>query len=372
MIEGVHFVSVRRAGQPTTWYVYAWRGGPRIKRVQGRAKPVLTHQDLGALKAALDSRRSVDPTILRSLIREWRSEDPERPSSPEWEALAKSTKKTWGSALDRIEERWGDIPLSVWDDPRMVSKVVAWRDSRASTPRAADIGVQTLRALLEFGRLRGRVAMNVANGIPSLYRNGQRAEIIWTGEDIQKFIATALELERPQLADGIRLAALTGLRRADLVTLEWEHIGETAIRKRALKTSRKKRQFVTIPIVPALRALLDELRTRKRDAGVSTVLVNSFGEPWSADGFGGSFNRVRDQAQVVHIDPDTEARSAKHLHDLRGTFCTQLLADYGLSDDEAAGIMGWSLEKVSSIRRVYVDDAALIGSLAKRMSAPGK
>lgn len=371
MIDGVHYVPIRKRGRPTVWYVYAWRGGPRIKRAVGKQKPALNHADLAALKLALESRTVVDPTIFRSLIREWRSGNPERASSPEWEALAASTRKTWGSALDRIEEKWGDVPLAVWNDPRMVAKVVAWRDSRSDTPRAADIGVQTLRALLEFGRLRGRVSINVANGIPSLYKNGQRAEIVWTDDDIERFIASAKDLKRPQLIDGLRLAALTGLRRADLVTLEWDHIGDTAIRKRALKSSRRKRRYVTIPIVDELQELLSDLRTRERARGVETVLVNSFGEPWSADGFGGSFNRIRDHAQVAYIDPDTGAHSAKHLHDLRGTFCTKLLTHHGLSDDEAAGIMGWSVEKVSSIRRVYVDDAALIGSLAKRMSARG-
>ncbi|MDF1835942.1 MAG: tyrosine-type recombinase/integrase [Alteraurantiacibacter sp. bin_em_oilr2.035] len=270
--------------------------------------------------------------------------------------------------MNLIEERWGEVPLVVWNDPRMVAKVVAWRDSRAKTPRAADIGVQTLRALLEFGRLRGHVSINVANGIPSLYRTGQRAEIIWTDNDVALFIKSAQKLERPHLADGLRLAALTGLRRADLVTLEWDHVGETAIRKRALKSSRKKRQFVTVPIVSELKDLLADLQTRRRIEGVKTVLVNSFGEAWSADGFGGSFNRIRDHANIVHVDGDTDEEHKKHLHDVRGTFCTKLLTEHGLSDDETARIMGWSVAKVASIRQVYVDDSALIHSLAGRMS----
>ena len=64
-----------------------------------------------------------------------------------------------------------------------------------------------LRSLLEFGRLRGRVVLNVAAKIPNLYRNGQRAEIIWTDEDIARFEAKAAELKRPGLTDGLRLAA---------------------------------------------------------------------------------------------------------------------------------------------------------------------
>jgi integrase len=368
-MKGVHFVRIARSkGRAPLWYIYAWRGGPRIARIESRKKPRLGHEHLALIKEAYDGRRQVDPATLRALIREWRFGTRHGFPSPEWQALSPGTKKTWGFALDLIEDKWGDVPLSVWSDPRMVAKVVAWRDSRAATPRAADIGVTTLRALLEFGRLRGRVAINVAAGIPALYRNGHRAEIVWTEEDIARFTAAAVELKREHIADGLRLAALTGLRRADLVTLEWDHVGENAIRKKALKSSRKKRQFVTVPIVPQLRHLLDELKARPRQPGVRTVLVNSYGKAWSEDGFGGSFNRVRDHAGIFHVDPDTGKRCAKHLHDVRGTFCTRLLTEAGLRDEEVASIMGWSLAQVSSIRRIYVDDTALIGSIASRMS----
>lgn len=368
-MKGIHFVRVQpRKGNLPVWYIYAWRGGPQIARIESRSKPRLQHEHLKRLQEAIDGRRQVDPTTLRALIREWRSGDANRPASPEWENLSPGTKKTWGHALDLIEAKWGEVPLGIWNDPRMVAKVVAWRDSRASTPRGADIGVSTLRALLEFGRLRGRVSINVAAGIPALYKNGQRAEIIWTQDDIDRFVAKAKELEREHIVDGLRLATLTGLRRADLVTLEWDHVGETAIKKKALKSSRKKRQFVTVPLVPELKQLLDELKSRPRKAGIQTVLVNTYGEPWSGDGFGGSFNRVRDEAEIYYVDPETGEKRTKHLHDLRGTFCTKLLTDAGLSDEEAANIMGWSVAQVSSIRRVYVDDSALIGSLAARMA----
>ncbi len=250
----------------------------------------------------------------------------------------------------------------------MVAKVVAWRDSRSATPRAADIGVSTLRALLEFGRLRGRVSINVATQIPALYRNAQRAEIIWTQDDMDRFSMVATEQNKQRVIDGMRLAALTGLRRADLVTLEWSHVGETAIRKKALKVSRRKRQYVTVPMVPDLRALFDDLRSRPRKDGVPTVLVNSRGEPWTSDGFGGSFNRIRDKAEIVFVDTDSGERKSKHLHDLRGTFCTKLLTEAGLSDEEAASVMGWSVNKVASVRRVYVDQSALIASIGARMA----
>jgi integrase len=339
VIKGVHFLRVERAGKPTRWYVYAWRGGPVVLKTTGPARPRLGRKELGLIKDALDGLQTIDETTLLSRIRQWRSENPDRRSSPEWEALAASTKKTWGAALDLVEARWGGTPLEVWNDPRMVAKVVTWRDSRAETPRAADIGITVLRALLEFGRLRGRVTFNAAANIPTLYRNGQRAEIAWTDDDMLRFAAKATELDRELIVDGLRLAALTGLRREDLVTRTWDQVGDVAILKKALKRSAGKRRYTRMPPIPALDELLAELRTRYRKPGVETVLVNSQGKPWSGDGFGGSFNRARDAADIVHADPDSGERIKKHLHDVRGTFFTRLLVEGGLSGTEAAEIM---------------------------------
>ena len=367
MIKGVHFVRAKLATGKTCWYVYAWRGGPQVLVKVGDQKPLLGKAELHAILGAREADRAPNPTTMLSLIRAWRSLDPKRPSSPEWERLSPGTKKTWGSALDRIEEKWGLTPLEIWNDPRMAAKVVAWRDSRAATPRAADIGVGVLRALLEFGRLRGRVTFNAAANIPTLYRNGQRAEIVWTADDVQRFTDAAEKLGRSQIVDGLRLAALTGLRRADLVTLTWSQVSEHAIIKRTLKRSAGKRRHMSMPRIPALDALLEELKTRARKDGVETVLVNSYGEAWSSDGFGGSFNRVRDEAGIVHLDEDTGERIKKHLHDVRGTFCTRLLAEANLSDHEVAEIMGWSPDKVAAIRRVYVPQVQVVIAMGERL-----
>lgn len=360
MIRGLHYVRNARPGSPIRWYVYAWRGGPCIHKSVGKTKPRLGRVELGKVQAALDNVVPSDPSNLRSLIRSWRL-------SPEWQALAPGTRKTWGSALVRIEEKWCDTPLAIWNDVRMTAKVVAWRDSRAATPRGADIGVMVLKTLLEFARLRGMVSRNVAVGIPTLYRNGQRAEIVWTKQDLDRFTDTARRLRRLHVVDGLRLASLTGLRREDLVTLTWDQVGEFSIVKRALKRSAGKRRHMSMPRIPALNNLLAELRTRTRKDGVKTVLVNSYGEPWTADGFGGTFNRIRDEAGIVHLDTDTGEAVKKHLHDLRGTFCTQLLAGANLSDHEVADIMGWAPDRVSTIRRLYVDQASVVMALGKRM-----
>lgn len=341
-------------------YVYAYKGGPRIHVHEGPRKPKrLPPEAHRKLADALEARNSEPRHLFRHVIREWQR-------SADWERLEKTTKKTWQPHVNLIEARWGNFPYSVWDDPRIAAKVVKWRDERSNKPRTADIGVTVLRSLLKWARLNGFVAINAASEIPAIAQSGTRAEIIWTEDDMQAFFAEAIKLERPQLIDGLRLAALTGLRRADLVSLTFDHVGEFAVSKTALKKSRGRRRKATIPMTDDLQALLDELRTRPRAEGVNTVLVNSFGKPWSGDGFGGSFNRIRDAANIVH--EDEEEIYLKRLHDVRGTFCTMLLADCGLTDAEAANIMAWSEKRVANIRRVYVDGARVVVAIGQRIA----
>ena len=361
MIKHIHTVRKNRPGKPPLWYTYAYRGGPRIHRHEGWDRPSLGTPALKKLIEEQIKIERVEQDTLATLIRKW------RPKSPEWKRLAETTKKTWGSALDRIEERWGHTPLAVWNDARMKSKVLAWRDSRSDTPRGADLGVQVLRALLDFGCLHGLVERNVAQGIPQLYRLGDRAEIVWTKDDLQRFATAAEEMGRQAVLDGVRLAALTGLRREDLITLKWADVREAAIIKKAAKVSRGKRWTVTIPRLPALDELLDELRQRPRSNGVETVLVSSKGTAWTGDGFGHGFAEVRDRAGIFHVD-DRGKRSAKHIHDLRGTFCTELILQ-GLPDQEVAGIMGWSPQQVRGIRRVYVDQGRIAVAIGERLNA---
>lgn len=363
-----HFVRKRlRTG--IAWYVYAWRGGPQVHRSEGATRPRLTADLMKRIVAAQESEPDTDRNSFQSLIRQWRSCDPNRRSSPEWEALAETTKRTWGSALDRIEEKWGDVPIPVFNDSRMRAKVVGWRDSRADTPRAADIGITVLHALLRFALLRGRVSINIAAGIPSLYKGGQRAEIVWTEDELLRFHDAAKSLGKTYASDGLRLAAATGLRRDDLVTLTWEHIGQVAIEKKANKKSRGRRRYATIMRTPQLDQLLIEIRSRFRAPDVATVLVGNDGKPLTPARLTKAVGEVRDSLGIVHIDPDDGTVRSKHLHDARGTFATRLmtLTEVPLTDQEIADVMGWSPDQVAQIRRHYVDHRAVVVAMAGRI-----
>lgn len=277
--------------------------------------------------------------------------------SPEWNSLADRTRYVWRRIVERIHQRWKSTPVTLWSDPSHLQEVLEWRNHFAHQPRTADHQITVLHHMLTWARLHGWVTTNIATGIPRLYRPGTRAEIIWHCEEVDRFCSAA-----PQhIRDGMRLAAATGLRRADLVALTWSEIERFSIKRVTLKSGRRRKRAI-IPVTPQLNSLLEELKQRARLPNVETVLVNSRGQSWSEDGFSHRFNVIRDALDIRHTDG-----RKKHLHDVRGTYATQLVK-LGLSDQEVGDIMGWSAQQVGDIRKIYVDDETAIQSIIRRMT----
>lgn len=369
MIEGLHFVRSAKPGKPVRWYVYAWRGGPRIMASVGPKKPMLDRAALELLDKARESDKHIQADMLGGMARKWRGNPADlSTASPEWQALAASTRETWGDALDVIEAKWGTTPLELWNDPRMVANVVAWRDDRAATPRAADIGVTVLSELLKWGKLRARVLINVAADVPAIYRGSDRAEIIWTADDMKRAQAAAVKANRPRVYDAIELATLTGFRRADLVAVTLGEVSEHAVVRTAQKRSRGRRRRAVVPMIPRLAELIERLRQLPRKPGVETLLVNSMGRPWTGPSLTQAVNQIRDAAKIVQPADQSAGtpERKKHLHDCRGTYVTHLCRA-GLTNEEIANIAAWSVDSVERIRRTYVDDAAVVVALSERI-----
>lgn len=371
---GVHYQASRLKGKPTTWYVYAWRGGPQVAKIQSEAKPQLAPEILREINECIQlrdniSRDDVDPaaetTPLEWLVRTWQSD-------PDWKKrLGEGTKKNYEHELKGIIERWGLTPLILFYDERMTSEVYAWRDNRRSTPRAADKGISVLRQLLKFGSKLVGSCVDITRGIPTLYDPNCRANIIWTDGEIDCFVEVALANGKPELAYVIRLAALTGMRRSDLITVCRAHVREHEIIKTARKIVEGHASQILVPTFSRLAALLLELRKVPRAKNVNTLLVNASGSRWDDDHLTHEFGKIRTLANINHLDRDTPNRRpkliAKTLHDVRGTFATKLMTEALLSDAEVASVMGWEVNEVHSIRRAYVDDKARMQGLAARM-----
>ena len=346
-MKGVHRVSRRLSGGQIRYHYYAWRGGPRFWTCDD--EPVDPHHPprafIEAWQQHRDAARAPAPGSLHRLVHDWKS-------SRAFAALGQAMRTDYARYADRVLDHFGGkTPLHVLDDPRMRRHILRWRDAMAATPRAADLAVATLSRIYQFGYDQGLLARNHAAGIPALHRVN-RAHIIWEPHEIEAFCAIA----PPHLVRAIHFAALTGLARADLISIPWwADKGDRLEWKRAKSRGRSWGEIV-IPVTAALRALLQAM---PRPPGVGTILTNSRGRAWG-QGFSASFNKTRTRAGVN-----------KRLHDLRGTAATHFIRA-GLSDADVAEIMGWKPAQVSAIRRRYVTRSAIISAAIHRLEKTQK
>jgi integrase len=133
-------------------------------------------------------------------------------------------------------------------------------------------------------------------------------------------------------------------------------VGEDAITI-ATGKSRHRREAI-IPLYDTLRKVLAGIPKQS-----TTVLTNSRRRPWTADGFGSSFNKAKIDAGLAESD--------LHFHDLRGTAATRFYTA-GLSERIIAEIMGWEEEHVARIIRRYVGRSASTKAIIQQLNKSGR
>lgn len=358
-LKGLNQVSKKLRDGSTATYWYAWKGGPRLPGKPGSAEFIAAYNE------AVAERKAPRNDTLAGLVTLYRA-------SPEWLGQAESTKKQWIRWLDRICRDEDDLDIggltyTLLEDRRVRKDILEWRDQWAATPRTADYAMQVLSRVLSFGVDRGMLAVNVAAGVKSLYDN-DRADKVWTSEEIDRFAAAA---KSPEVAFIVRLACLTGLRREDLVGLQWDQVGAVAIVRPTRKS--KGKRVARVPLLTETKQLLAEIKAQqaKRRAElcekaikkgrsapppIRHVLTNTRGKHWSVDGLE---HQVVDTKQAAGID--------KHLHDARGTFATRL-RKAGLTAGEIADILGWEEDRVSRLLATYVDLDHVVSEIAERIA----
>lgn len=333
-MSGLHVVR-KRMQRYDRYYVYAWRGGPCIHK-QDDIYPVITPAILAKqLKAYEATRKKTDGRPFELIITAYRD-------SPEFTGLADSTKRDYKLWLNRISDQFGNVPLEAFEDRRMRGEIMTWRDTWRDNPRTADKASVMMATIIGWAVERGIIKSNVASKIRQLHKVN-KADKIWEPEHWEAFHAA----EPPEhLVDALTFASLTGLRLSDLVKVTWDQVFPTAIK---INQTQKRKSRAVIPILP-------ELRTWMKDRDRSgTILKNSRGFGWSASGLGCVFQRNK---------PEGFDRT---IHDLRGTFATRLIMA-GLTDEQAAMVLGWSAKRIADIRARYVDEERVILSLADKLT----
>lgn len=330
-LKGLHIV--RSKGRE---YVYAWRGGPRVKGIPGTPEFQKNYNE------AVAQYRVPDSSKFRAVIIAYKA-------SKDYEKLADTTKRNWSRWLDRIRDHFGDLSIKQFDRPEKIRPIIRrWRNTYEATPRAADYGMQVLSRVLSYAvDPMGKIASNPCEGIKGIYSNN-RSEIIWLPADIEALRRAA----SPELMHAIDLAAHTGLRVGDLIRLSWSHVGEDAIVITTGK-SRHRREAI-IPLYDDLRDLLARIPKRS-----TAILTNTRGKPWKEGGLNSSLESPMAKAGLVDRD--------LHFHDLRGTAATKFYVS-GLSVRVIAEIMGWEEDAVEKIIRRYVDRRAAIKAAIRQIN----
>jgi integrase len=315
-LKGINSITKRLADGRMETYCYAWKGGPRLPGKPGSPEFVAAFNEAVA--------RKVTPPagVLFGVLQGYQA-------SEDFRGLAPRTRKDYANKIKLIERKFGTFPLSALDDRRTRGVFMEWRDELAATSRRqADYAWVVLGLILSWAADRGLVPANPCVRGGRLYR-GSRADKIWTDADEAAFQSAAL----PQLQLPLLLALWTGQRQGDLLRLPWPAYDGTHIRLRQSKTGMR----VTIPVGAPLKIALDAA-SKTRAGPFATILVNSEGKAWTADGFRSSWRKACAAAGVVGVT----------FHDLRGTAVTRL-ALVGCTEMEIATFTGHSTRDVRSI-----------------------
>jgi len=96
-----------------------------------------------------------------------------------------------------------------------------------------------------------------------------------------------------------------------------------------------------IPVGAPLQTVLDARRPERAEG---PILRNTFGDPWTGDGFRASWAKAFDRAKLGDDD--------LHFHDLRGTAVTRLALS-GCTTPQIAAITGHSPRDVDEILKAH-------------------
>jgi integrase len=330
-LRGVNRSVVKLASGQLKTYWYAWRGGPRLEGEPGSPEFVRSYS------AAHAARIRPRGGVVFTLIAEFKS-------SAEHQGLRPSTQRAYAAYLKLVEQEFGDMPIEALSDPAVRGEFKAWRDTMMSTPRKADYAWTTLARVLSVAKDRGRIPVNPCERGGRLYE-ADRKDKVWGEAELGKLFAVASK----EMEIAIVLALWTGQRQGDLLRLPWSAYDGKRIRLRQSKTGRS----VVIPVGTPLKEVLD--RTDKRS---TVMLTNSYGFPWTSDGFRTSWGKLRDRAGIRDLT----------FHDLRGSAVVRL-ALAGASVPEIATFTGHSLADVEAIldRHYLGRDVKLAESAVRKL-----
>lgn len=323
-LKHIHKVKRKLVDGSVRKHHYAWRGGPSFWSsdsdiVEGSAEYV-------AAFAASVERPARDGLQTPQMVDAYLD-------SAEHQNLAVRTTADYRKWALRFAKEFEADPAAMFEEPESRGEVNTWRQQWAHSPKQFDYAGTVATVILNWARDNGKIRQHHCDRLKKIY-SADRAQIVWTPADIEKFNARA-----PKWAQRILAVAVeTGLRPGDLVRLSWSHIEDTPGGRRVKIRTNKRGRIASIPVTPGLAEILaDTPRNRM------LILTSQRGKPLTEHRASEGIRQWRDKAVLS---------SDLRLQDARGTAATRLLRQ-NLALAQIASWMGWSLRFAQNVIERY-------------------
>lgn len=247
--------------------------------------------------------------------------------SPGYKRLADKTRLDYDKCLNRISAWAGDCPVDELE-PRAINAFYSAEYEKAKSQANAILRV--LRILLSYGIVLGSTEGNAARkvkiiGVPP-------RDQVWADTQIDAFIKVA----PPSMGLAVRIAADTGQREGDILTMPWSSLEGGRVSIRQSKRGRR----ISVPILKSL----DEMLARTEKRAPQVVVTEANGRPYKEDHFRHEFRRYAD---LAGLPKDLQFR------DLRRTAVVHL-GRAGCTVPEIAAFTGWSKKTVAELLDTYL------------------
>lgn len=326
-----------RHGRVRLYYRNKTAGTPRVLLRGPEGSPEFLEDYQAAASGAVTNskRKKLSKSSFRWLVEQYYS-------SADFKTLALNTQKTRRRILDKFCEENGEKRFEMLERKHLL-KI---RDGMLDRPEAANNLMKAIKRVYFIGNQYGHCEQNPAEKIGKLKSKNPDGFHTWTLDEIEQFKSRHPIGTKARLA--LSLLLFTGQRRSDVVKMGRQHIQDDFLSVRQQKTGKK----LSIPIIPALRAVLDASAV-----GELTFLVTQHGLAYTANGFGNWFRTVCDEAGLKHCSS----------HGLRKAAATAL-AESGCSDHEIKAITGHSRSEQVAVYTEKVNQKKLAASAMRRLT----
>lgn len=220
--------------------------------------------------------------------------------SAPFQNLSASTQATYKGIVERFRDTKGASGVRYGQNlvrqltRRRVNEIIAAK-MKASGPWAANNLLKVLRVMFTFALDNDWIAQDPTKDVKPIKAKTE-GFTTWTEAHIEQFEAHHGSGTRARLA--LRLLLWTAQRRGDVVQMGRQHVGKDVNGDATIRVRQNKTKATLV--IPMHRKLREEIAASATSNNL-TFLLNKWGKPFSAAGFGNWFREVCDEAGLTGL-----------------------------------------------------------------------